>query len=408
MVKWYPPPFSRERTLVIAAKDSKYKVGANYYCDGVADQVEINDAIAALPAAGGSVFLREGTYTISDTINIVKSNVVLTGHGAKIKLADGTNKDMIKVGDGATALENIRISRIRLDGNRANQTLGSGVFVQGGPGAYINFFTLEECYLEQMDEHGIEATYMQFSIIKNNYIFNCDDDAIRFDAYATHNTVIANQTEVGGWDFHASVASASSNIVAINAFMAAGLGDVRDVSGTVEAGRDLFKSRDLNFGTWEKVAEVTVSGAAVTSIQVTGLDLDTAKAYMIVFHGNNATVTSGALYLEVNGDTTITNYYTRVISAYDTIVSTSLINKPYISDFVAGQDTYFVTIMIRDVSGYPRCSYVAVERDPSGLVTRTTGWTRNVTGNVTSIEIVSSVSSAIAIGSKLLIFKVSA
>ncbi len=58
-------------TVVVAASDSLNKAAANYVCDGVADEVEIHAAIAALPATGGKVVLLEGNY--SANIVIAKS-----------------------------------------------------------------------------------------------------------------------------------------------------------------------------------------------------------------------------------------------------------------------------------------------------------------------------------------------
>ena len=40
-------------TVVVAASDSLNKAAANYVCDGVDDDVEIQEAIDALPAGGG-------------------------------------------------------------------------------------------------------------------------------------------------------------------------------------------------------------------------------------------------------------------------------------------------------------------------------------------------------------------
>src|SRR3989304_5781844 len=59
---------------------------ANYNTDGTADQTEINQAIADLPANGGRIILREGTYTLSGPIIINKSNVILEGQGDGTKI----------------------------------------------------------------------------------------------------------------------------------------------------------------------------------------------------------------------------------------------------------------------------------------------------------------------------------
>ena len=59
-------PVSSEVTFVVAASnsDSVSKAQADYKCDGVDDQVEIQAAIYALPANGGKISLAEGAFTV--------------------------------------------------------------------------------------------------------------------------------------------------------------------------------------------------------------------------------------------------------------------------------------------------------------------------------------------------------
>ena len=49
--------------------------------DGSGDFTAVQDGIDALPAGGGVVYIKEGTYTISVAIEIRKSNVALMGAG---------------------------------------------------------------------------------------------------------------------------------------------------------------------------------------------------------------------------------------------------------------------------------------------------------------------------------------
>src|SRR5690606_32557683 len=53
----------------------------DYLCDGTNDQVEINNAIDALPASGGEVVILDGTYNITATIIVNKDNVSIRGNG---------------------------------------------------------------------------------------------------------------------------------------------------------------------------------------------------------------------------------------------------------------------------------------------------------------------------------------
>lgn len=71
----------RTATLVVAASDSPSAAlsQADYVCDGVADEVQINAAITA--AAGGDVYLHKGTYKTADEILANQSNSILRGSG---------------------------------------------------------------------------------------------------------------------------------------------------------------------------------------------------------------------------------------------------------------------------------------------------------------------------------------
>ena len=85
---WEPvSPSRRFATLVVAASNSLDKYRADYVCDGTDDNVEIQNAINALPAGGGRVLLLEGTYNFYndhdvDHINIAQSGTTIEGQGA--------------------------------------------------------------------------------------------------------------------------------------------------------------------------------------------------------------------------------------------------------------------------------------------------------------------------------------
>ena len=76
-------------TLVIAASDSKNSSRADYVSDGVDDQVEVINAIAALPSVGGKIVLLEGTYSWYDTLTTkpdLPNNSTLEGQGGGTKI----------------------------------------------------------------------------------------------------------------------------------------------------------------------------------------------------------------------------------------------------------------------------------------------------------------------------------
>jgi len=82
----------RAVTLAIGASASGHTAAdVDYLCDGTDDQEQINAAIAALPSCGGKVVLLEGTYNLSNSIDIKKDNVTIEGMGigaTKLQVAE--------------------------------------------------------------------------------------------------------------------------------------------------------------------------------------------------------------------------------------------------------------------------------------------------------------------------------
>lgn len=75
-------------TLVIAANDSLDTDRADYICDGVADDIQINAAIADLPASSGQIMLLEGSYTTAANI-VLPANTTFSGQGKSTTMTAG-------------------------------------------------------------------------------------------------------------------------------------------------------------------------------------------------------------------------------------------------------------------------------------------------------------------------------
>lgn len=73
------------------------KLSCDYVCDGVDDQIEINQAIDSLPDSGGEIHLSRGIFNISSEISIRK-RIKLVGEGKGITL------DRSSVNNGGTTL----------------------------------------------------------------------------------------------------------------------------------------------------------------------------------------------------------------------------------------------------------------------------------------------------------------
>lgn len=127
--------------------------GADYLCDGTADDVQINAATAAVNAAGGGVvFLRAGTYNLTAAI-ILYDNMTLVGEGeaTKLFLVAGTNTSLVTNEHWAHAAAgddynvNINVYNLWVDGNNTNNTGSSngGISIKGIIGTRIMNCTVE-------------------------------------------------------------------------------------------------------------------------------------------------------------------------------------------------------------------------------------------------------------------------
>ena len=118
-------------TIVVAPVGSATK--ADYYTDGISDDVQIQAAINSLPAAGGKILLKQGTYNISAPIIVsLAKGFVLEGEGWTTVLfaVDGLNGNIITFNPTSSGIW-CRIAHLKIDHNGANQTAGNGIFAKG-------------------------------------------------------------------------------------------------------------------------------------------------------------------------------------------------------------------------------------------------------------------------------------
>lgn len=81
---------TRTARIVIGTSTNGWtKEDCDYLCDGVADDVEINEAITSIKNIGGEIVILDGTYDITQTITLY-SNMTLRGNGASTILKRGS------------------------------------------------------------------------------------------------------------------------------------------------------------------------------------------------------------------------------------------------------------------------------------------------------------------------------
>lgn len=166
----------RFATRVVAASNAHAdsKAAADYVCDGVADQVEINAAIADLPAnIGGRVLLTEGTFFDSAEVVIEKTGVMLQGVGMSqpdtFSKRGGTR---IKAVSGFSSAQILRVSA---GSNTANQTH-----------VYLRDFGVDGDLVGTV--HGIYWR-AQWSRIENVSAWDCGGDGFRIEGFTGSQTL---------------------------------------------------------------------------------------------------------------------------------------------------------------------------------------------------------------------------
>lgn len=160
-----------------AALDAK----VNYwFCDGVADDVQINAAEAYVTGlGGGTVVFETGTYVIVDPIVPTGNQVWFKGQGPDTFLdGDGlaTGEHVFHV----TGRDDITISDLSIQTNDGGGLVCHCIFIEDGSDRFL----IENVTILDSDSDGIhvEGTTMTEGHIHNCRILDADDNCIQFDA----------------------------------------------------------------------------------------------------------------------------------------------------------------------------------------------------------------------------------
>lgn len=147
--------------------------------DGSEDYTDIQNAIDSLPSAGGAVYIREGTYTVSSAITVPSNTALIgTGSSTRIHLANGANTEVIQT----SGERNIILANLRINGNRANQTaIRHGIRLND-----TNTVAIRSC--------GVEAVYGSGIYLDNSSYIDITDSAIVTNKAA--GVVLHNSSDV--------------------------------------------------------------------------------------------------------------------------------------------------------------------------------------------------------------------
>ncbi len=187
--------------------------GGNYQCDGIDDEVQINQALFDVAnAGGGTVHIGAGIFTISNPIEIQGDHTILAGEGMEnttIKLKDEANWGEL-VGTGAAAqylladpiirnnggLHNLTLRDFKVDGNKYNQhynhPVDGQVLVSDGVGNYDGVRIATNQSGERVSNILISGVYMfennsdAFIVFNGSHIIVENSKTVRIGHSATY------------------------------------------------------------------------------------------------------------------------------------------------------------------------------------------------------------------------------
>lgn len=141
----------------------------DYLCDGTADDVEINAAIQALPAAGGEVVILDGEYIIDAPILLNKGKTVLVGNSfttLKANYKGGSYSGCVEITSDLNVIKGFRFFGqdygkvgyfITLQKASENKILDNIFETRGSPSTGIYIYSLDDNVNDTCDFNTISG-----------------------------------------------------------------------------------------------------------------------------------------------------------------------------------------------------------------------------------------------------------
>jgi len=309
-------------TILVAARDSSAlsKAAAQFVADGKGDQEEINAALRALPPAGGTVALSEGTFDIRRVagtlggVLIDRSNVTLAGQGAATRLVLASNQNVNVIRIIGSGVGHVTIRDLWVDANRDRNREGTGdsnishdrfefcgikAFRQAprGPSAAedTHDITIRNCIVSDAHRLGIMLEGPNMRVL-DNVLGNAGSDSV--EILTGPGLIRGNVVEITG-QTHVAIGTDRANSVIMS-----------DNVVRVKKGGKL----DIGFRTWagskrhvlaNNVLTVEEGGACGLAMDVRGTEttitgnnlqgLNSTNATRLRFTAGNAVVTANVL-----------------------------------------------------------------------------------------------------------------
>jgi parallel beta-helix repeat protein len=268
-------------TKIIAPSNASQtaKDSADVVLTGTADQTLINTALTA--AAGGKVYIMEGTVTITGSLS-VPNNTTLSGagRGTLITIPNANNGTFNAITNTDTTTgTGVIVQEILLDGNQSNQTSGSraGIYFSG-MGA------------------GTGTGARQGATIKNVWINNWHDEAIDLVSSA-NNTVSGNSILKNGYGVNLS--TASNNTITGNTVQGNNSGiNAYGISLSTSTYNNITGNLIITNGTYGINLVSSSTNNNITGNTVTGA---TSRGISLATSSNGNTIASNVLQNDLEG-----------------------------------------------------------------------------------------------------------
>jgi parallel beta-helix repeat protein len=303
-----------DASKIVAANNSSaaQKTSADYVASGTNDHTTIQSALDA--AAGGKIYLLEGTYNVTDTIKI-PNNTALVGAGRNtlIQLGNinGQTKNVIEQQDtGTTTPEGITIRDLRIDGDSTTNATGTmhGIalaYVGGGSGSTArNGATISNVHVLNMRTYGIYLNNSPNGTLTGNTIQGNAGTGIYMSASnrlnVTNNTIQSNAGS-GIWLAGSQYDVISANNIITNGGAGIGLNGssanntISDNNLYNNTGSSTNSSISLASSNSNHVTSNTINDTAGTGYAIS-VDSASATNYLSdnIFSGTGATSISDA------------------------------------------------------------------------------------------------------------------
>ncbi len=293
-----------DAVITVAANNTpaQQKARADFVCTGANDDATIEAHVAA----GVTIKLMVGTYVFGASLDILVSNFVLEGSGPGT-IISGTldNTHYIVVGDGATALSNIVIRNLRIDGT-AQTGISYGIYFYGASGHLVDDCVVEDCIIKDCYYAGICMDYNAVGHghrILDNHIESCVRGIHTLSGNA-HNAVIEGNTFKSNTT-HAVYPPSGSTVVG-NDFFQNAYGIYVGYSNCLIAGNSLYDG--TNDAIYIATDDVYISGNRIAS-GTGGNGIHVYKKNSVMITGNviwdvtlNGIFLEGAMYCTITGN----------------------------------------------------------------------------------------------------------